>query len=111
MVKAFDPARLLFDAEVETLGNGLRVAVHRDFRTPLVGVQVAYPAGSRAEPPGKHGLAHLFEHLMFSGSEHSPDNYFVALEQAGALAINANADDDCASYFEMVPANALDYTL
>jgi zinc protease len=111
VAKAFDPARLRFDAEVETLGNGLRIAVHRELRAPLVGVQVSYPAGSRAEPPGRHGLAHLFEHLMFYGSEHSRENYFIALEQAGALAINANAVDDCASYFQTVPAGALDYAL
>ncbi len=111
MPKPFDPAGLRFDATVATLDNGLRVLVHRDRRSPFVAVHIAYRAGSREEPPAKYGLAHLFEHLMFSGSEHSPENYFTPLEQIGALSINANADDDCAAYFQMVPAGALDYAL
>ena len=93
------------------LGNGLRVVAHRDRKSPIVAVHVAYRAGSRDEPPGKYGLAHLFEHLMFCGSEHSQENYFLPLERIGAASINANAGDDYTAYFAAVPANALDYAL
>ncbi len=111
MPQPFDPATIRIPAAVAILGNGLRVVAHRDRKAPIVAVHVAYRAGSREEPPGKHGLAHLFEHLMFSGSEHSQENYFLPLERIGAASINANATDDYTAYFVAVPADALDYAL
>jgi zinc protease len=109
--QASAPPSLRIPATVAILGNGLRVVAHRDSKVPLVAVHVVYRAGSREEPPGKHGLAHLFEHLMFSGSEHSHENYFAPLERIGAASINANASDDYAAYFAVVPKEALDYAL
>ena len=111
MAQPFDPATIRIPTTVAMLGNGLRVVVHRDRKSPIVGVHVAYRAGSREEAPGKYGLAHLFEHLMFSGSEHSRKNYFLPLERIGATSINANAADDYTAYFAAVPASALHYAL
>jgi len=107
----FDPATLRIPAAVAMLDNGLRVVAHLDRKSPIVAVHIAYRAGSREEPPGKYGLAHLFEHLMFSGSEHSPENYFIPMERIGAAWINAHAADDYAAYFAAVPTAALDYAL
>jgi zinc protease len=106
-----DPATLRIPVEVATLDNGLRVVARRDRKSPIVAVHIAYRAGSREEPPGKHGLAHLFEHLMFSGSEHSPKNFFIPMERIGATSINAHVADDYAAYFATVPVAALDYVL
>lgn len=111
MRQLFDPVTVRIPATVAILGNGLRVVAHRDSKSPLVAVHVAYRAGSGEEPPGKYGLAHLFEHLMFSGSEHSQENYFLPLERVGATSINANATDDYTAYFAAVPTAALDYAL
>jgi zinc protease len=68
--------------EKRTLGNGLDVIVHEDHRVPLVAVSVWYHVGSRNERPGKTGFAHLFEHLMFEGSEHHRRSYFEPLQSA-----------------------------
>ena len=68
----------------ETLDNGLDVIVHEDHRCPIVAVNLWYHVGSRNESPGRTGLAHLFEHLMFEGSLHHDANYFTPLQQAGA---------------------------
>ncbi len=111
MALSFDPATLRIPVEAATLDNGLRVVAHRDRKSPIVAVHIAYRAGSREEPPGKHGLAHLFEHLMFSGSEHLPENFFIPMERIGAASINAHAADDYAAYFATVPVAALDYAL
>src|SRR5687768_4947604 len=58
------------------LANGLTVILHEDHKTPLVAMNLQYRVGSRDEAPGKTGLAHLFEHLMYYGSEHAPDGWF-----------------------------------
>ncbi|MBF6568792.1 MAG: insulinase family protein [Candidatus Binataceae bacterium] len=104
-------ALINFAARVSYLANGLRVVAHREPKTPIAAVYVAYHAGSRDELPGKHGLAHLVEHLMFCGSEHSRQNYFLPLEEIGAASVNANATDDYTAYFQAVPIAALDYAL
>jgi predicted Zn-dependent peptidase len=65
---------LQMGTEVTVLDNGLTVVAHRDSKAPIVAVYVAYRAGSREEPRSKAGLAHLFEHLMFSGTEKFPGN-------------------------------------
>ena len=62
-----------------TLANGLDVLLHEDHACPIVAVNVWYHVGSKNEKPGKTGFAHLFEHLMFNGSEHYNDDYFRAM--------------------------------
>jgi zinc protease len=93
------------------LANGLRVITCRLSGCRRVGVNVCYHVGSRAEEPGKAGLAHLVEHLMYAGTEHHPQSYILGLEQAGATTINANATEDYSTYFETVPTGALDLVL
>src|SRR4030095_4079390 len=68
-----------------TLGNALDVIVHEDRHVPIVAVNVWYHVGSKNERPGRTGFAHLFEHLMFEGSQHHNAGYFPPLQQAGEL--------------------------
>ena len=89
-----------------TLANGLDVVVHEDRRVPLVAVSVWYHVGSKNERRGLTGLAHLFEHLMFEGSEHQAGGYFGPLQEAGAL-LNGSTSTDRTNYWELVPRNAL----
>ncbi|MGN6498451.1 MAG: M16 family metallopeptidase [Tsuneonella sp.] len=93
------------------LDNGLTVLVHTDRKAPIVGVSVWYGVGSKNEPKGKTGFAHLFEHLMFNGSEHSPGDYFEPLQQVGATDYNGTTWFDRTNYFETVPTGALDRAL
>ena len=88
-----------------TLANGLQVIVHEDHRVPLVAVSVWYHVGSKNERRGLTGLAHLFEHLMFEGSEHQPNGYFGPLQEAGA-ALNGSTSTDRTNYWELVPTDA-----
>ena len=88
-----------------TLANGLEVVVHEDRRVPLVAVSVWYHVGSKDERRGLTGLAHLFEHLMFEGSEHQSGGYFGPLQEAGAL-LNGSTSTDRTNYWELVPKNA-----
>lgn len=94
-----------------TLPNGLRVLVHTDRKAPIVALTVIYNVGSKFEPAGKTGFAHLFEHLMFYGSENAPGNYQNYLEGAGASSLNGNTWFDRTMYFETVPRPALDMAL
>ncbi len=94
-----------------TLDNGLKVIVHEDHKAPIVAVNVWYHVGSKNEKPGKTGLAHLFEHLMFGGSEHLQGSYIEAMERAGATDLNGTTSEDRTNYFENVPISALDYAL
>ncbi|MCX2841417.1 insulinase family protein [Microbulbifer thermotolerans] len=94
-----------------TLPNGLRVIVHEDRKAPIVSVGVWYHVGSKDEKPGRTGFAHLFEHLMFNGSENYNDEYFKPFEQAGATGMNGTTWLDRTNYFETVPSNALDMAL
>lgn len=91
--------------EKRTLPNGLDVIVHENRRVPLVAVSVWYHVGSKNEVPGKTGLAHLFEHLMFEGSEHSRRSYFEPLQAAGG-SINGSTSFDRTDYWEVVPTEA-----
>ena len=93
------------------LDNGLTVVVHEDHKAPVVNVAVWYHIGSADEPVGKTGFAHLFEHLMFSGSEHHKDGYFKPFEQVGATDQNGTTHFDRTNYFETVPSTALDLAL
>jgi zinc protease len=88
-----------------TLANGLDVIVHESRRVPLVAVSVWYHVGSRHERADRTGLAHLFEHLMFEGSEHQPRGYFEPLQQAGA-SLNGSTSADRTNYWEVVPREA-----
>lgn len=93
------------------LDNGLTVIVHEDHKTPIVAVNVWYHVGSKNEKPGKTGFAHLFEHLMFGGSEHLQGSYIEAMERIGATDLNGTTSEDRTNYFENVPTSALDYAL
>jgi len=97
--------------ETFTLENGLRVVVHEDRKTPTVAVSVWYNVGSKDEKPGKTGFAHLFEHLMFNGSENYNDEYFGPFEKVGATGMNGTTWFDRTNYFETVPTPALDMAL
>ena len=93
-----------------TLGNGLDVLLHEDHSCPIVAVNLWYHVGSKNERPGHTGFAHLFEHLMFEGSEHSDRSYFHPLQGAGA-SINGSTSADRTNYWEVVPANSLELAL
>ncbi|MBI4475581.1 MAG: insulinase family protein [Acidobacteria bacterium] len=93
-----------------TLPNGLQVIVHEDHHCPIVGVSVWYHVGSQDERPGRTGFAHLFEHLMFEGSQHQDGSYFQPLQQAGA-SLNGSTSTDRTNYWEVVPTNALEIAL
>ena len=94
-----------------TLPNGLRLIVHEDHKAPIVAVNVWYHVGSKNEKPGKSGFAHLFEHLMFNGSENFNTDYFQALEAIGATDLNGTTNEDRTNYFQNVPLGGLDQVL
>ena len=94
-----------------TLDNGLTVIVHEDRKAPIVAVSVWYRVGSKDEPEGKTGFAHLFEHLMFNGSENYNDEFFKPFEQVGATAQNGTTWFDRTNYFQNVPTPALDMAM
>ena len=93
------------------LKNGLTVLVHEDHKAPIVAVNTWYHVGSKNEKPGKTGFAHLFEHLMFSGSENFNTTFLNALERVGATSLNGTTNNDRTNYFENVPTSMLDYAL
>ena len=93
------------------LDNGLTVLVHEDRKAPVVAVSVWYNVGSKDEPKGSTGFAHLFEHLMFGGSENSPSSHIQTMNAAGATGLNGTTWFDRTNYFQTVPTPALDYTL
>ena len=107
------PAALAIDIPYTryVLSNGLTLLVHEDHKAPIVAVNVWYHVGSKNEKPGKTGFAHLFEHLMFNGSEHFDDDYFKALEKVGATDLNGTTSEDRTNYFENAPKDALDFIL
>jgi zinc protease len=92
------------------LDNGLSVIVHEDHNCPIVAVNVWYHVGSKNEVPGRTGFAHLFEHLMFEGSEHHDKGYFHPLQEAGAL-LNGSTNADRTNYWEVVPRSAFELAL
>jgi zinc protease len=93
-----------------TLANGLDVIVHEDHHVPIVAVNLWYHVGSKNERPGRTGFAHLFEHLMFEGSEHHNTGFFPPLQQAGAL-LNGSTNTDRTNYWAVVPTSAIDRAL
>lgn len=94
-----------------TLDNGLTVIVHEDRKAPVVAVAVWYKVGSKDEPDGKSGFAHLFEHLMFNGTENYDDEWFKPLQEVGATGLNGTTNFDRTNYFQTVPTPALDRIL
>lgn len=93
------------------LPNGLTVIVHEDHKAPIVSVNIWYHVGSKNEKRGKTGFAHLFEHLMFNGSENFNSDYFKVLERLGATNLNGTTSNDRTNYFQNVPTSALDTVL
>ncbi len=94
-----------------TLNNGLTVVVHEDRKVPMVAVNIWYHVGSKNEKVGKTGFAHLFEHLMFNGTENFNNEYFEPFEKVGATDQNGTTSNDRTNYFQNVPTNALDLAL
>ncbi|MBL7784011.1 MAG: insulinase family protein, partial [Saprospiraceae bacterium] len=90
----YDPNSIDVPYTKFTLPNGLRLIVHEDHKAPIVAVNIWYHVGSKNEKPGKSGFAHLFEHLMFNGSEHFNTDYFQALEAIGATDLNGTTNED-----------------
>ena len=94
-----------------TLPNGLRVIVHTDRKAPIVAVNLWYDVGSKNEVEGRTGFAHLFEHLMFQGSENHPTEFFAPFELVGTTDQNGTTNSDRTNYFQNVPTTALDMAL
>jgi zinc protease len=93
------------------LKNGLTLIVHEDHKAPIVAVNIWYHVGSKNEKPGRTGFAHLFEHLMFNGSENFNKDYFEPFERIGATDQNGTTNEDRTNYFENIPSSALDVAL
>ncbi len=93
------------------LDNGLTLVVHEDNKAPIVAVNIWYHVGSKNERPGRTGFAHLFEHLMFQGSENFHGDYLSFLPQLGATDLNGSTWFDRTNYYQTVPKNALDTVL
>src|SRR5262245_48997237 len=93
-----------------TLPNGLDVILHEDHSTPIVSVNIWYHVGSKNERRSRTGFAHLFEHMMFQGSQHHDSEYFGPLQEAGGR-LNGSTNDDRTNYWEVVPSNYLELAL
>ena len=96
--------------ERHVLDNGLTVLIHVDRSAPQAFVNVYYKVGSRDEKPGRTGFAHLFEHLMYNGSEHYDDEYFGPVQDVGGIA-NGDTSFDRTRYYQTVPNTALERVL
>jgi zinc protease len=113
MTEKVDPKKdtMVIPYEKWKLPNGLTILVHEDHSDPIVNVSVQYHVGSARESIGKSGFAHLFEHMMFQGSEHVKDEeHFKLISEAGGT-MNGFTQDDITFYFETVPSNNLDLAL
>src|SRR2546427_7031320 len=109
--RAAEPAAITIPYQRFALKNGLTLLVHEDHKAPIVAVNIWYHVGSKNEKPGRTGFAHLFEHLMFNGSEHFNDDYFQPFERIGATDQNGTTNNDRTNYFENIPTSALDVAL
>jgi zinc protease len=104
-------AKMRVDLKDSTLKNGLRVITVEDHNAPVIAVSVTYNVGSRNERPGRTGFAHLFEHMMFQGSENvGKSEHFILINNNGGT-MNGTTNDDRTNYFEALPANQLDLAL
>lgn len=101
------PKALSIPYTIDTLANGLTLIVHEDHTVPVVAVNTWYHVGSGDEEAGRTGFAHLFEHLMFMGSEHAPYPMFDRLLEAAGADNNGTTNEDRTAYYESGPANAL----
>src|SRR2546422_9244244 len=97
--------------ESTTLANGLKVVIAPDTTAPVVTVGVYYKIGFRLEPRGRSGFAHLFEHMMFQGSENAPKMMHIKLINSSGGFLNGSTHHDVTNYFKAVPSNALDRIL
>ena len=93
------------------LPNGLTLITLEDHREPIVAITIWYHVGAKDEKAGRAGFAHLFEHIMFEGSEHHRQNFVKAMENVGASGLNGVTNQDRTAYFETVPSSSLDYAL
>ncbi len=106
------PAQVLNVAyEQFTLPNGLNVILHKDNAVPRISVNVWYHVGSGSEKPGRTGFAHLFEHILFEGSQHVPEGKFDQWLEAAGADNNGSTTEDRTNYYEDLPSNALDLAL
>ncbi len=96
--------------EKYTLDNGLQVILHEDHSLPTAAVNVWYHVGSKNEKPGRTGFAHLFEHMMFQGSENHDKDYFLPLQKVGGQ-VNGSTNNDRTNYWENVPSDQLEMAL
>ena len=110
-IPVFDLDEIDIPYQKFVLDNGLRLIVHEDHKAPIVAVNVWYHVGSKNEKPGKTGFAHLFEHLMFNGSENFNKDYFLEMESIGGTDLNGTTNYDRTNYFQNVPVGALDRLL
>ncbi len=111
LAKSGQSAQVEIQYDEFTLANGLRVIVHTDRKAPIVAVNLWYHVGSKNEQPGRTGFAHLFEHLMFQGSENHKAEYFEPFELVGVTDQNGTTNQDRTNYFQNVPTTALDMAL
>ena len=103
--------RLQIPIQSATLNNGLRVVIAPDTTAPVVTVGVYYKIGFRLEPQGRSGFAHLFEHMMFQGSENAPKMQHIKLINSSGGVLNGSTMYDVTNYYEAVPSNALERVL
>ena len=101
---------LRIDFEKYELPNGLDVILHEDHSIPVVAVSIWYHVGSKNEKPGRTGFAHLFEHMMFRGSQHHDASYSEPLEKIGGWD-NGSTTQDRTNYYEVFPSNYLELAL
>ena len=105
------PAGLRLDSQYYTLPNGLKVVLSRDTSVPTATIGIYYGIGFRIEPRNRTGFAHLFEHLLFQGSEHAPKGAFIGSVTNAGGALNGSTRFDFTNYYEVVPSNALEQVL
>ncbi len=109
--QAAPPAALHVDMQYYTLPNGLKVVLTRDTSAPIATVSVYYGIGFRVEPRDRTGFAHLFEHLMFQGSENAPKGTLIGTVTASGGVLNGSTRFDFTNYYEVVPSNAMERML
>src|SRR5919205_873132 len=109
--QAQGPRNVRVDFKETTLKNGLRVITVEDHSAPVVALSITYNVGSRNEREGRTGFAHLFEHMMFKGSENvgSGEHFLLVFNNGGTM--NGTTNEDRTTYFEALPANQLDLAL
>ena len=105
------PARFSIPVDYDTLANGLKVVLSRDTTAPVAAVAVYYNIGFRIEPRDRTGFAHLFEHMMFQGSNNLGKMEFIKLVQSNGGVLNGSTRFDFTNYFEVVPSNTLETML